>query len=52
MMDALTISSTVTKIGNGWFIPIRARDRELLNVQKGDDIEVRVIVRRRQERVE
>lgn len=47
MRDEIVINSSVTKVGNGWFIPIRTADKDLLGIDKGDDIEVRITVRGR-----
>ena len=47
MRDEITFNSTVKKIGNGWFIPIRTADKDRLGVDKGDDVEVHIIVMER-----
>jgi hypothetical protein len=47
MRDEIVINSTVKKIGNGWFIPIRTRDKDLLGIGPEDDLEVRITVRGR-----
>jgi len=47
MRDDMTINSTVKKKGNGYFIPITKRDTEILGIEEGDDLEVKIIVRQR-----
>jgi len=52
MRDDITINSTVKKKGNGWFIPMTKRDKEILGIEEGDDLEVKIIVRGRLSRNE
>lgn len=47
MRDDMTVNSTVKKKGNGYFIPITKRDKEILGIEEGDDLEVKIIVRQR-----
>jgi hypothetical protein len=50
MRDDIVINSTVKKKGNGWFIPITRVEKDLIGIEDGDDLEVRIIVRERRAR--
>lgn len=47
MRDDMTINSTVKKRGNAYCIPMTKRDKEILGIEEGDDLEVKIIVRQR-----
>jgi len=49
MRDSVTINTQIKKIGNGWFLPVRKYDKELVDIGPGDDLEVTIVVRRRAE---
>lgn len=47
MRDELTVNSTMKKLGNTFCIPIRKSERDLLEANDGDDLEVHIVVRQR-----
>jgi len=51
MRDELTVNSTMKKHGNTYCIPIRKSERDLLEANEGDDLEVRIVVRQRKSTV-
>ena len=47
LRDDIIINSPVKRIGTGWFIPITTKEKEIIGINTGDDLEIQIVVRER-----
>jgi len=52
MRDDMTVNTTIKRQGNSWVLPLTVKDKEILGIEPGDDLEVKIIVRERKHREE
>ncbi|MBR2255522.1 MAG: hypothetical protein IJ856_06945 [Candidatus Methanomethylophilaceae archaeon] len=50
MRDDITINSTVKQHGTSWALPITKAEKEILGIEPGDDLEIKILVRERKPR--